>query len=70
LQSGIPMNALDLIKEDHKRLKKLLKETLEAEGSQREDRMDRTRRRASSSRKPAPSSIMTSSSGSASGWKR
>src|ERR671937_749642 len=34
------MDALDLIKEDHKRLKKLLKETLEAEGSQREDRMD------------------------------
>ena len=26
------MNALDLIKEDHKRLKKLLEQTLEAEG--------------------------------------
>ena len=37
------MNALDLIKEDHKRLKKLLKETLEAEGSQRDERMDHLR---------------------------
>src|SRR5512132_1986093 len=37
------MDALDLIKEDHKRLKKLLKETLEAEGSQREHRMDHLR---------------------------
>jgi len=37
------MNALDLIKEDHKRLKKLLEETLEAEGSQREQQMDHLR---------------------------
>ena len=37
------MNALDLIKEDHKRLKKLLKETLEAEGSQRGHQMDHLR---------------------------
>ena len=34
------MDSLELIKEDHKRLKKLLKETLDAEGSQRELRMD------------------------------
>jgi len=37
------MDALDLIKEDHKRLKKMLKETLEAETSQREARMDHLR---------------------------
>jgi hemerythrin superfamily protein len=37
------MDALDLIKEDHKRLKKMLKETLEAETSQREERMDHLR---------------------------
>jgi len=37
------MDALDLIKQDHKRLKKLLKETLEAETSQRETRMDHLR---------------------------
>src|SRR5437764_307630 len=37
------MDALDLIKEDHKRLKKLLKDTLEAEGSQREHAMDHLR---------------------------
>src|ERR1044071_9663203 len=37
------MDALDLIKEDHKRLKKLLKKTLEADGSQREGRMDHLR---------------------------
>jgi len=34
------MDALDLIKQDHKRLRKLLEETLEAEGSEREERMD------------------------------
>jgi hemerythrin superfamily protein len=34
------MNALDLIKQDHKRLRKLLEETLEAEGAAREERMD------------------------------
>src|SRR5580765_6105363 len=37
------MNALDLIKEDHKRLKKLLEQTLEAEGGEREHRMDHLR---------------------------
>ena len=37
------MNALELIKEDHKRLKKLLKETLDAEGPQREPAMDHLR---------------------------
>ena len=37
------MNALDLIKEDHKRLKKLLEQTLEAEGGEREERMDHLR---------------------------
>ena len=37
------MDALDLITEDHKRLKKLLKDTLEAEGSQREHAMDHLR---------------------------
>jgi hemerythrin superfamily protein len=34
------MNALDLIKQDHKRLRKLLEETLKAEGAEREERMD------------------------------
>ena len=34
------MDALDLIKQDHKRLRKLLEETLGAEGSEREQRMD------------------------------
>ena len=34
------MDALDLIKQDHKRLRKLLEETLEAKGSEREQRMD------------------------------
>ena len=37
------MDALDLIKQDHKRLKKLLEETLEAEGAEREPRMDHLR---------------------------
>jgi hemerythrin superfamily protein len=37
------MDALDLIKQDHKRLRKLLEETLEAEGSQREQRLDHLR---------------------------
>ena len=37
------MNALDLIKEDHKRLRKLLAETLEAEGAEREEKMDHLR---------------------------
>ena len=37
------MDALELIKQDHKRLKKLLKETLEAERSERESRMDHLR---------------------------
>jgi hemerythrin superfamily protein len=34
------MDALDLIKQDHKRLRKLLEQTLEAESSEREQRMD------------------------------
>jgi hypothetical protein len=38
------MNALELIKEDHKRLKKMLEHTLEAEGStEREAAMDQLR---------------------------
>ena len=37
------MDALELIKEDHKRLKKLLKETLDAQGAQREHAMDHLR---------------------------
>jgi len=37
------MNALDLIKQDHKRLKKLLESTLEAKESEREARMDHLR---------------------------
>ncbi len=37
------MDALDLIKQDHKRLRKLLEETLEAEGAQREQRLDHLR---------------------------
>jgi hemerythrin superfamily protein len=34
------MDALDLIKQDHKRLRKLLEQTLEAEDSEREQRMN------------------------------
>src|SRR5262245_10876282 len=34
--AAVAMDALDLIKQDHKRLRKLLDETLEAEGAQRE----------------------------------
>jgi hemerythrin superfamily protein len=37
------MDALDLIKQDHKRLRKLLEETLDAEGAQREERLDHLR---------------------------
>lgn len=37
------MDALELIKQDHKRLKKLLEETLEAQGTDRESRMDHLR---------------------------
>src|SRR5258705_10619929 len=37
------MEALNLIKQDHKRLKKLLGETLEAEGREREHRRDHLR---------------------------
>ena len=37
------MDALDLIKQDHKRLKKLLQETLEADTPQREERMNHLR---------------------------
>ena len=37
------MDALDLIKQDHKRLRKLLQETLEAEGADREPRLDHLR---------------------------
>src|SRR5678815_20744 len=37
------MDALELIKQDHKRLKKLLEETLEAQGTDREARMDHLR---------------------------
>ena len=37
------MDALELIKQDHKRLRKLLSETLEAEGADREPRMDHLR---------------------------
>jgi len=37
------MDALDLIKRDHKRLRKLLEETLEAEGAEREERLDHLR---------------------------
>jgi hemerythrin superfamily protein len=37
------MDALDLIKQDHKRLKKMLAETLDAEGPDRETRMDHLR---------------------------
>lgn len=37
------MNALDLIKEDHKRLKKLLEQTLDAAANEREERMDHLR---------------------------
>jgi hemerythrin superfamily protein len=38
--SGHSHERLDLIKQDHKRLRKLLEETLEAEGAAREERMD------------------------------
>ena len=37
------MDALDLIKRDHKRLRKLLDETLKAEGAEREERLDHLR---------------------------
>jgi hemerythrin superfamily protein len=37
------MDALDLIKQDHKRLRKLLEETLKAEGGEREERLDHLR---------------------------
>ena len=37
------MDALDLIKRDHKRLRKLLEETLDAEGAEREERLDHLR---------------------------
>jgi len=37
------MDALDLIKQDHKRLRKLLDETLKAEGAEREERLDHLR---------------------------
>jgi hemerythrin superfamily protein len=37
------MDALDLIKQDHKRLRKLLEQTLEAEGADREQRLDHLR---------------------------
>src|SRR5262245_9784728 len=39
----VAMDALDLIKQDHKRLRKLLEQTLEAEGAQREERLDHLR---------------------------
>ena len=39
----VVMDALELIKRDHKRLRKLLEETLEAEGAQREQRLDHLR---------------------------
>ena len=39
----VVMDALDLIKQDHKRLRKLLEQTLEAEGAQREERLDHLR---------------------------
>ena len=37
------MDALDLIKQDHKRLRKLLEATLKAEGAEREERLDHLR---------------------------
>jgi len=37
------MDALDLIKQDHKRLRKLLEETLEADSAEREQRLDHLR---------------------------
>jgi len=43
LQFDTSMDALELIKQDHKRLKKLLEETLEAQGTDREARMDHLR---------------------------
>ncbi|HEU5259370.1 MAG TPA: hemerythrin domain-containing protein [Vicinamibacterales bacterium] len=39
----VVMDALELIKRDHKRLRKLLEETLEAEGAEREERLDHLR---------------------------
>src|SRR5262245_49658957 len=39
----VAMDALDLIKKDHKRLRKLLEQTLEAEGADREQRLDHLR---------------------------
>jgi hemerythrin superfamily protein len=39
----VAMDALELIKRDHKRLRKLLEETLEAEGAEREERLDHLR---------------------------
>jgi hemerythrin superfamily protein len=39
----VAMDALDLIKRDHKRLRKLLEETLKAEGAEREERLDHLR---------------------------
>ena len=39
----VAMDALDLIKQDHKRLRKLLEHTLEAEGAQREQQLDHLR---------------------------
>src|SRR5678816_3331816 len=38
--AAAPMDALDLIKQDHKRLRKLLEETLKAEGGARVERLD------------------------------
>ena len=43
MQFDRSMDALELIKQDHKRLKKLLEETLEAQGTDREARMDHLR---------------------------
>ena len=39
----VVMDALELIKRDHKRLRKLLEQTLEAEGAEREQRLDHLR---------------------------
>ena len=39
----VAMDALDLIKRGHKRLRKLLEQTLEAEGAEREERLDHLR---------------------------
>ena len=43
MQFNRSMDALELIKQDHKRLKRLLEDTLEAEGADRESRMDHLR---------------------------